>query len=250
MKPDVVVDVGNSRIKWGRCLADHVAATASLAADPGAEWEDQCKNWRIGAAAHWVVSGVDPSRRDALVQWIERRGGRVIRLNYAKQLPLRVALEEPDRVGIDRLLNAVAARHRCPIGRPAIIVDAGSAVTVDWLDEAGAFAGGAIFPGERLMAKALHEHTALLPLVSLDTEIPPFPGTSTVAAMRAGIFFALSGGVRALIERLCSEESLAEVFITGGDGPLISKALPISVISWPEMTLEGIRLSAEAIQEK
>src|SRR5205823_11315500 len=95
------------------------------------------------------------------------------------QLPLSVALAEPAKVGIDRLLNAVAANTLRPRDMPVVIADIGSAVTVDWLDENGVFKGGAIFPGLRLMAKALNDYTALLPLVEIWRNLPPLPGTST-----------------------------------------------------------------------
>ena len=88
-------------------------------------------------------------------------------LQYAGELPLRVELEKPDHVGIDRLLDAVAVNSRRAPGVPAVIIDAGSAVTVDLVDGAGAFRGGAILPGLRLMAKSLHDYTALLPLIEL-----------------------------------------------------------------------------------
>jgi type III pantothenate kinase len=252
MKPDLVVDVGNSRIKWGRCLGDQISAITSLSADP-AEWVDRCKIWGIARGARWAVSGVDPLSREALIEWIETRGDQVTRLDSSEQLPLRVLLAEPDRVGIDRLLNAVAARHRCPLGKSAIIVDAGSAVTVDWLDETGAFAGGVIFPGVRLMAKALHEYTALLPLVTLGGDSPPTPGKSTLAAIQAGIHSAVVGGVKQAIRKLDLRPHVgSELFVTGGDAEMIVSALtdigPLH--HWPAMTLEGIRLSAEALQEK
>ena len=82
-------------------------------------------------------------------------------------MPLEVELEHPDKVGIDRLLNAVAANRRRQEHVAAILVDAGSAVTVDYLDGNGVFRGGAIFPGFRLMARALHDYTALLPIVDI-----------------------------------------------------------------------------------
>src|SRR6185312_8188631 len=109
----------------------------------------------------------------------------------ASSLPLRVLVQQLDHVGIDRLLDAVAANSRRPAGVPAIIIDAGSAVTVDLVDEAGAFTGGAILPGLRLMAKALHDYTALLPLVDPPTQAPPLPGTATIPAIESGIFWAV-----------------------------------------------------------
>src|SRR5438552_2174041 len=150
MKADLVADVGNSRIKWGLCLANRIGDVATLSPENSTEWQQQSDAWRITSEAHWVVAGVHPARRDALVQWIMARGSHVSVLDSSRQLPIKVLVNAPDRVGIDRLLNAVAARHRCSKGKGAVIIDAGSAVTVDWVDEAGAFAGGAIFPGVRL----------------------------------------------------------------------------------------------------
>jgi type III pantothenate kinase len=146
------------------------------------------------------------------------------------------------------LLNGVAASHRLPAGGAAVLVDAGSAVTVDWLDESGAFAGGAILPGLGLMARALHEYTALLPLVQVAHPNPPVPGTSTLAAIEAGVFWAVAGGIQALLTQLAAHaRDTPQIFVTGGDGPLLAKALNRDVHLWPNMTLEGIRIAAESV---
>src|SRR5207247_2562148 len=109
---------------------------------------------------------------------------------------------------------------------------------------------GAIFPGLRLMARALNDYTALLPLVSLESEGPAMPATSTPGAIKAGILSAVTGGVRALIERLqTGRTSQPEVFLTGGDGPVVAHSLRSAVL-WPEMTLEGIRLAAEHLPKQ
>src|SRR4029077_14307199 len=99
-----------------------------------------------------------PRRAEHLRTWLEQRGERVVLLCSAAQLPLRVGLEHPDWAGIDRLLNGVAATLHVSPGRGAVLIDAGSAVTVDWLDEEHVFRGGSIFPGIDLMAEALHHY--------------------------------------------------------------------------------------------
>lgn len=246
MKPAVVADVGNSRIKWGRCLDGRVVDAVSLPPDDPGAWRLQVQQWNLGAARCWTVTGVHPQRRDRLAEWLRASGNQVQVLSCAQELPLRVLVERPEAVGIDRLLNAVAASSRVRPGLAAVLVDAGSAVTVDWLDESGAFTGGAIFPGIRLMARALHDHTALLPLVKVERANPSLPGTSTVAAIEAGIFWAAAGGIQALAAQLATAAKVAaEVFLTGGDGPLLAKVLHQDVHLWPNMTLEGIRIAAE-----
>jgi type III pantothenate kinase len=248
MKPAVVVDVGNTRVKWGRCSVDSVAESVSLPADDPAAWQDQIDRWRLAGPLAWVVTGVHPQRRDRLAAWLRERGGAVHVLDSWQQLPLRIRVEHPEKAGIDRLLNAVAANHRRPPGVPAVVIDAGSAVTVDWLDETGSFGGGAIFPGLRLMARALHDYTALLPLIDVPAAAPPLPGLCTRGAMAAGVFWAAAGGIQALTRQLATRSPAAPVvFLTGGDAALLRPTLPDTVQVWPLMTLEGVRLTAEAL---
>jgi type III pantothenate kinase len=239
---DVVVDVGNSRIKWGRCADGRLAEVVSLPPDDVPAWQRQLEAWPAEGPRTWVVAGVHPPRRSQLAEWLRDRGEIVHLLECAADLPLQVQLEYPDRVGIDRLLNAVAANSRRERDQPAAIVDAGSAVTVDYVDAAGLFRGGAIFPGLRLMAQALNDHTALLPLVEV-REPASLPGTSTTAAIQAGVFWSVVGGIETLLSELRAEDAM-DVFLTGGDAGALRPQLAEPLIVWPEMTLEGIRLSA------
>jgi type III pantothenate kinase len=213
--------------------------------EPGA-WLRQIEAWRLPRPAAWAVSGVHPARRDALMDWLRARGDSAVLVDDPNDLPLRVLVERPDHVGVDRLLDAVAANSRRRPGAPAVIVDAGSAVTVDYLDEAGSFCGGVIFPGPRLMAKSLHDYTALLPVVELKHPIPAAPSTATRPAMEAGIFAAVVGGVEAVLAQYGRGDVRPDLFLTGGDGALLHPALP-QFQHWPTMTLEGIRLTAEAL---
>ena len=100
-------------------------------------------------------------------------------------------------------------------------------------------------PGLRLMAKSLHDYTALLPLIELPRTVPPFPGVATPAAMEVGIFWAVAGGILGLIDVYRRQAGVEPaIFLTGGDTHLLAPALP-GAIAWPTMTLEGILLSQE-----
>lgn len=242
MTGPIVVDVGNTNIKWGRCADGRVVDIAALPPDAPDDWQRQSDLWAVGSSSKWTVSGVHPARRDALVIWLRDSRADVKVLDSYRQLPLSIRVDEPDNVGIDRLLNAVAANTRRPPNSAAVIVDAGSAVTVDLVDGAGEFRGGAIFPGLRLMAKALHEHTALLPLVEFDT-IEQAPAGNTIAAIRAGILAAVRGGIWQLVCRYVESadaDNAMPVYVTGGDASLLLAADPELGKHWPEMTLHGI----------
>jgi type III pantothenate kinase len=236
----IVVDVGNTRIKWGLCSSTQVWSVAPLPNDDEKAWHKQWQEWKIQREQPWIVSGVDPTRRDALVAWLKGRCDTVHVLQSAKQLPIQIEVEQPEKVGIDRLLDAVAANTRRQDNVAAILVDAGSAVTVDYVDAKGIFRGGAIYPGFRLMAKALHDYTAQLLLVEIDEEAAP-PGTSTVHAIQAGVLHAVVGGIEQLILMYQHRYPTAfEIFLTGGDAPALAGKLRHPVHLWPEMTLEGI----------
>lgn len=244
MSAAVVVDVGNTRIKWGLCQDDRLADTAALLPDEPARWEQQIQTWRVPSGSLWVLTGVHPRRRDALAVWLEQQCFRVQVLDAPAALPLHIALERPAHVGMDRLLDAVAANQRRRPDVPAVIIDAGSAVTIDFVDAAGAFRGGAILPGLRLMAQALHDYTALLPLVRVEV-VPPLVGLNTPQAMQVGLFWTLIGSMEQFVRlhRATAPQGL-DVFLTGGDAALLAMRLPAEFQLWPEMTLEGIRLAA------
>lgn len=258
MTPHVVVDVGNTRVKWGLCGSGtrRIVESVSLPADPPT-WAEQLSQWRsvgLPTRAEWVLASVVPRCSEQLDGWLRDQGQVVHRLEKAAQLPLTVGLEKPDHVGIDRLLDAVAARAMVLPGQGAILVDAGSAVTVDWLDEAHVFRGGTIFPGLRLMTKALNDYTALLPLVTIPDPLPPLPGDSTSRAMQLGIFHALRGGIDRIVGRLTEQATAPPaLFVTGGDAPLLfasaggmDRPAGLEPRLWLEQTLAGILFSAEA----
>jgi type III pantothenate kinase len=245
MTPSIVIDIGNTRIKWGRCADNRVIATASLPADDGSAWDKQAAAWNLSTPSAWAIAAVHPERLSHVEAWLAQRGDTVRVLRNWLDLRLRVLLDNPERVGMDRLLNTVAANTRGP--GSAIIIDAGTAITVDYVDESGCFCGGAILPGLRLMASALHQHTAQLPSIAPPSSTVPLPGRSTVAAIEAGIYWSAVGGVCAVVSQLKrAAKTEPRVFATGGDASSLLSALDVPVVHWPEMTLQGICAAAES----
>jgi type III pantothenate kinase len=168
------------------------------------------------------------------------------------ELPIALAVDEPDAVGIDRVFGAIAARSMTPPDTPAITVDVGTAVTVNRIDAAGVFRGGAIFPGPTLMARALHEHTAKLPLIELTTPVStPTPGRNTRDAIRTGIQVVVREGVAGLVMHFADvSPAPPSVYLTGG-GADIFRGFPVAWCHEPTfvpfLNLEGVRIAAEAL---
>ena len=250
MKPDVVVDIGNTRIKWGRCVNGRVAEMVSLAGDIPEDWSLQAPKWNLDRGLTWAVAGVQPKWQKLFTRWAEARDGRVVAITR-DHIPIPVEVDEPDAVGIDRLLNALAA-HRIADPQPTIVLSVGTAVTCDLVDHTGTFLGGVIFPGPRLMAESLHAHTAKLPLVDALAlpEAEP-PGKNTRDAILAGIRYAIVGAAYMLVDRYAAICGSPWVFVTGGaagDLGEINFGDPfVGTRAVPTLTLEGIRIAAEAM---
>lgn len=255
----IAVDIGNNRIKLGR-FAAVAAATLPLpsatfqldAAQPDLEDLGQWLAADAVAPTRWWIACVNRPALTCLVSWIRaRRPQDRITLLAAGDLPLVVQVERPDMVGIDRLLDAVGANQLRDPQRPAVVVDIGSATTVDWVSRDGVFLGGAILPGLAMSARALHEFTDLLPLVDLSQlEVPPPAlGRATVPAMRAGLFWGAVGAIRQLVERLGEELGAApQVFISGGASPAVAAALGPAVEHVPHLLLGSIALVAQRLE--
>ena len=158
-------------------------------------------------------------------------------------------LPRPDMVGIDRLLDAVAANHLRRPDQPAVVADVGTAITVDAVSAEGAFLGGAILPGIAMSARALHEFTDLLPLIEMSelSQPPPALGTATTAAMQSGLFWGAVGAIRELAERLAKHlEGEPAIYLTGGAGPAVAELLGPSARHVPHLTLAGIALATRS----
>lgn len=255
----LTIDVGNSRIKFGLFERDarggelpRCARSTFVAVGDEIPW-DEIRSWCGGGEVEGVVAGANPLGVAAVLDtWPAELGPAPRTLENRREFPLEIRVDEPRRVGVDRLLNAVAANVVRPAGRGAVVVDTGTATTVDLVAADGAFEGGAILPGFDLCAKALHDYTALLPRLSideLDREPRPPLGRNTRAAIRSGLFWGQLGAVRELIARLSAElggSGPPLVLLTGGGAGLLAPELP-EARHEPHLALQGIVLAAAAM---
>lgn len=244
---EFVADVGNTRIKWGLCASEGLFQTAALPLDDPDAWSRQLDAWDRTRPTTWTLAGTHPEARDRLADWLERSGNTVRVIDQYQQIPIRVRVDVPEQVGMDRLLNAIAVLPKVAAGTPIAIIGAGSAVTVDLVDGDGVFRGGAILPGFRLMAKSLNDYTARLPLIASFPGNPPLPGMNTVAAIEAGIAHSIVGGVERIVARYAEAFGKPRIFIAGGDADLLAGISGSPEIAGPFLTLEGIRIAARGL---
>jgi type III pantothenate kinase len=255
----LLADVGNSRIKLAR-LDDFIggAGLPTVARrqdfDSRAFHPDNLERWLLavapGPAVILVASVYEAAatRLEATVAEISATKHRPVRQRRIghQDLPLVVALDEPHKVGIDRLAAAAAAGLVKPAGRPAVVVDCGTAVTVDMVTADGRYLGGAILPGPALMARALADGTSKLPAVAalMGGELPAMPGRSTEAAIAAGIGHGIRGAVSRLVaEARSASDGDAVTILTGGWADAVRDVLP-DAVAIPDLVLTGIALGA------
>jgi type III pantothenate kinase len=264
----VAADVGNARIKLGlfagsaRGLPEPRRTLSLSVKEPEI---GQIGPWLAddaGTELSWTITSVNGPAAARLMDWLKQhRPTDHVTLLAHGDLSLEVRLPRPDMVGIDRLVNAVAVNRLREPARPAIIVDAGSAITVDLVSADGAFLGGAILPGIEMSARALHEFTDRLPMVDFSrlTAPPLALGTDTASAIESGVFWAAIGAIRQLVARQCesagpsraegwggsSTATPTDVFLTGGTGAIVAELLGPHTRYFPDLTLSGIALAAQ-----
>jgi len=266
----LVIDVGNSRFKFGLFREADCRITGQLPecrqvlACPVTE-EVPWKELRGWAAQHGeklmsgVAAGANPQGLARVVDsWPEDWPEPAV-INDPTMLPIETSLIYPRRVGIDRVLNAVAANTLREKDCPTLIVDSGTATTIDRISPEGVFEGGAILPGFELCARALHFYTALLPRISMD-ELATQPheplGRETRAALRSGLFWGQLGSVKELVSRLSngddphslhptpSQNSQPSLFLTGGGTSLLAPHFP-SARCERYLSLQGLAIASQ-----
>jgi type III pantothenate kinase len=161
-----------------------------------------------------------------------------------------ILYENPAEVGADRIVNAVAAYENYGrAGRhPMIVVDFGTATTLDAITAKGEYLGGAICPGVQISADALFQRAARLPRI--DVRKPAqIVGRTTVGAMESGLFYGYVGMVDGLARRMSDELGGGAITIaTGGLAEIIAPEIPLIQHVDPELTLHGLRLVWERNQ--
>ncbi len=154
-----------------------------------------------------------------------------------------IRVDNPEEVGADRLLNALASHHH--YRGPLVVIDFGTATTFDVVDKDGAYLGGIIAPGINLSIEALHRAAARLPRIGIGRPQAVI-GRSTVPAMQSGIYWGYVGLIEGIVARVKAEYGAPlKVVATGGLAPLFAEGTLVIEHTDPDITLEGLRLLAE-----
>ena len=232
----IAIDIGNTNITAGLFVDDIEEAIEKV---PGSDLEKLTEVFKtfwqkipfVKAGkdrdkkrdGHIVIASVKPDWTERVREIVKKElNEKILEIGVGKDVPLPMELnvDEPGKVGIDRVLCAYAAYS--VVGDAVVVADFGTAVTIDLVDEKGVFLGGTILPGFDISAEALQKHTAVLPKID-KVKIPKKPfGRNTIEAINNGLYYSAIGALET-ITRLYSEQigKWPQTIVTGGNMEII-----------------------------
>jgi type III pantothenate kinase len=249
----IAVDIGNTNIHIGLFLdgreefiklipgGSHAKLTNCLKS----AWEkipvieSSKENKRDGVI---VVSSVKPAWTKVIREIIQASLEEDI-LIIGKDIPLPMTLwvDEPEKVGTDRVISAAAAYD--VVGDAVVVADFGTAVTIDLVDQNGIFLGGVICPGFEISAKALRDYTAQLPDIKITKPKAPY-GKNTVDAINCGLYYSIVGALQEIIRRYAEKfGKWPQTIITGSGAKVIAGDCEFIDNYVPNLVVKGIVLA-------
>lgn len=176
-------------------------------------------------------------------QHLLHRLRKLIVLDHHTPLPFRIGYKTPETLGYDRIAACAGAYCLFPSAN-VLVMDLGTAITIDFINKKGEYLGGNISPGMYTRFKALNEHTANLPLVEADSDFPRF-GEDTRSAIAAGvqqgIIYELEGYMRVFSAKYPD----CRFIITGGDAGFFASEFKKSIFAFPELVATGLNYILE-----
>lgn len=243
----IAISVGNTRTHIAFYLGSELEEITHI------ENEDRARIVEI-AMTHWKA-GADAERRaiaaasandpvaDAMISVLEDQlGEQVYRVGKDLPVPIGLALDPEATPGVDRLLCAAAAWDT--LKQACVIINAGTSVTIDFIDGDGVFHGGVIAPGAQMQLDALHEGTDALPELEFAVPEGESFGRNTAAAMQRGVYNGIRGLAWKMVEEYAKAyEAFPFVVATGGDAENLFADDELVNRLIPELELLGIAIS-------
>ena len=231
---NLVVDIGNTLLKLAVFDGGRLVAQQCV----GELREETFAGLLGGARAARAVVASTRGEAPAIVEAVRRHTDYLLEFTPATPVPIGNAYLTPATLGRDRLAAAVGAATLYP-GRNALIVDFGTAVTLDFVSADGVFRGGCISPGMAMRFRALHESTAALPLCDA-TDSAELLGRTTDEAVRLGVMNSLAFEIEGYIARMQGEiEDLCVIF-TGGDTNFFAKRIKNTIFANCNLVFWGL----------
>lgn len=232
---NLVIDIGNTRIKYSLCTPEEVIKTVSV--DFISPALVSALKQEYSELQNVILSSVrnySPALKSALAEQFET----FIELDHSTPLPIENCYESKETLGKDRIAAVVGAFHLYPNSN-VLVIDAGTAITYDLLSAEGKYLGGNISPGLEMRFKALSHFTGKLPKVE-QGEFKELIGKTTEQAIRAGVQHGIEYEVERAIASFKENYNNLKVIMTGGDADFFDKSLKNSFFVHFNLTSIGL----------
>jgi len=245
----VAINIGNTRTQIGVFVAGKLEARSVVRNDQDDELGQLVD--RIFTElpdpdeSPVLFASVNPAVERRVMAMVQQRQKQTV-LRIGQDIPIAIGQQlDPEAiVGVDRFLNAAAAYD--VLKQACVVVDAGTAITVDYVDGEGTFHGGAIGPGAQMMLDSLHHGAAQLPQLQMARPDETI-GHSTSQAMLTAVFHGVRGMVRELVEQYAQIAGTYPVVVaTGGDASLLFEDYDLVERITEDLTLMGIAVTFKA----
>lgn len=238
---NLVIDIGNNSTKYYLFGGQNIILRGRYPNDSFRFVQEIVPKYGIERI---IVSSVVELSAEQKEQ-IDGAGCTVVWFDNSTPTPLKTAYRTPHTLGSDRLAAAVGAVCRAP-GRDILVIDAGSAVTIDFVDAGGVFRGGNISPGIKMRLTALHRQTSRLPQVDKDGEIPTL-GHDTETAIRSGVIRGMCHEIDGYISEFREKYPDILVFLTGGDEKILTDNIKNAIFADKFLVAKGLNHILENI---
>lgn len=237
---NLVVDIGNTRVKYAVFDKNNLII-------------DQHSDSTLFLSMVKEIFEVYPKIRHAIISSVAAHPKKefevlslfckVHLLSHQSKVPFKNSYINPQTLGIDRIALVTAAFYKHP-KRNTLVIDLGTCITYDMMNDYGEYLGGAISPGMHMRFRAMNDHTAKLPLLKPEG-ILDFIGNSTEKAMQSGVINGICQEVDGVINQYKERFQFLTVILTGGDAQFFAKRLKNSIFANSKFLLEGLNYLLE-----
>ncbi|AMO20827.1 type III pantothenate kinase [Flavobacterium columnare] len=231
----LVVDIGNTRVKVAVIEKDMFLELVSFSLEKIlSEMEFFLEKYPL--CKDLILSSVGKLEKKQIV-WLQKKWN-VVQISRESKFPFLNQYATPNTLGVDRMVLAAGAVLQFPF-QNRLIIDVGTCVTYDFVDEYNVYHGGAISPGFRLRYASMHNYTAQLPLLELN-EPEDLVGNSSISSMHSGVVNGLSFEIDGYIDELKKDKEKFIIILTGGDANFLAKRLKNTIFANSNFLLESL----------
>lgn len=226
---NLAIDIGNSKIK----LATFSKQTLSNVFE-AKSFEDALRIYKRVSPDRTIISLVGHASEEFMTQLKNP-----LILSSETKVPVKIAYQTPETLGMDRLAAVVGASVKFQ-GQAVLVIDAGTCITYDFLDNVGTYHGGAISPGINMKFESLHNYTFKLPLVQRDEAQLQLIGTSTKESIISGVINGTVAEIDGVIRSYQEKYSDLRIVICGGDAQFFESKIKARIFAEPNLVLVGL----------